>query len=111
VVVYAQHYRLNLWSDFTYFLDDPVNGDQFEQAEDRWIYGGSGSRAIRPWGPDWSVTVVAETRFDDIDSIGLYHTRARQRLTADRQDKVQELSGALWSDANWHLGPGGSARL
>ncbi len=32
---------LNLWSNFTYFLDDPVNGDQFEQADERWIFGGS----------------------------------------------------------------------
>ena len=30
-VAYVQRYDLNLWSNFTYFLDDPVNGDQFEQ--------------------------------------------------------------------------------
>jgi hypothetical protein len=33
---YAVRYKLNLFSDFTYFLDDPVRGDQFEQADDRW---------------------------------------------------------------------------
>ena len=32
--------RLNLFSNFTYFLDDPVNGDQFEQAERRTAAGG-----------------------------------------------------------------------
>ena len=35
-------YKLNLISNFTYFLSDPVNGDQFEQADDRNIYGGQG---------------------------------------------------------------------
>ena len=40
-VVYAQRYRLNLFSNFTYFLDDPVNGDQFEQVDQRWVYGGA----------------------------------------------------------------------
>lgn len=30
---YALKYRLDLYSNFTYFLDDPVNGDQFEQAD------------------------------------------------------------------------------
>ena len=32
--------RLNLFSNFTYFLDDPDNGDQFEQAEHRVTTGG-----------------------------------------------------------------------
>jgi hypothetical protein len=34
------HNRLNLYSNFTYFLDDPDDGDQFEQAEDRIAVGG-----------------------------------------------------------------------
>ena len=37
--VYAIDYSLNLISNFTYFMDDPVNGDQFIQADDRNIYG------------------------------------------------------------------------
>ena len=38
--VYMIDYELNLWSNFTYFLDDEINGDQFEQVDDRRIYGG-----------------------------------------------------------------------
>ena len=41
-------YRLNLFSNFTYFLDDPVNGDQFEQADDRNVIGWTGSWTKRP---------------------------------------------------------------
>ncbi len=32
-------YKFNLYSDFTFFLNDPVNGDEINQAEDRNIYG------------------------------------------------------------------------
>lgn len=105
LVVYAQRYRLNLWSNFTYFLDDPVNGDQFEQAERRWIFGGSAARAWRPADSPWSLSAGVETRFDDIGSIGLYRTRARARLSTDRQDKVREWSGAGWATAEWSQGP------
>ena len=42
--VYAIYYDLDLYSNFTYFLDNPVNGDQFNQAEERWIFGGNLAR-------------------------------------------------------------------
>ncbi len=102
-VIYAQSYRLKLWSDFTYFLDDPVNGDQFEQAEQRVILGGSKSHA---WSlsADWTLRAGADVRFDDIGRIGLYHTRARQILSTVRQDAVQQLSSAVWSSLDWTSG-------
>ena len=39
ITVYGFYYDLNLFSDFTYFLDDPVKGDQFEQQDRRWVAG------------------------------------------------------------------------
>jgi hypothetical protein len=39
VTAYGFYYDLNLFSDFTYFLDDPVKGDQFEQQDRRWVAG------------------------------------------------------------------------
>ena len=39
---YAIRSKLNLFSNFTFFLDDPVDGDQFEQAERRTV--------VRPGG-------------------------------------------------------------
>ncbi|WP_430418211.1 TonB-dependent receptor [Phenylobacterium sp.] len=103
LVVYAQRYRVNLWSNFTYFLDDPVNGDQFEQAEKRWILGASGFRTWRP-SETLTVRVGAETRLDDIGAIGLYRTRDRQRLSTDRQDDLTEWSAGAWGAATWAAG-------
>jgi hypothetical protein len=101
---YVQYYRLNLWSNFTYFLDDPVNGDQFEQAERRWI---GGSAVSKTWSPSeaWTYAAGLETRYDHIGSIGLYRTRARTRLSTDREDQVDQWSGAAWGEAAWRAGP------
>ena len=41
---YGFYYDLDLFSNFTYFLDDPVRGDQFEQAEERFVAGGEAAR-------------------------------------------------------------------
>ena len=36
---YVQRYGVQLFHNFTYFLNDPENGDQFEQFENRWTTG------------------------------------------------------------------------
>src|SRR5260370_37688830 len=36
---YVIRSSLQLFNDFTYFLDDPVNGDQFRQIDRRTVYG------------------------------------------------------------------------
>ena len=46
VSAFMEHYRLQLWSNFTFFELRPATGDQFEQAEDRNIVGG---QAVRGW--------------------------------------------------------------
>ena len=38
-LAYAVDYQLDLFSNFTYFTDHE-NGDQFEQFDDRRVYGG-----------------------------------------------------------------------
>lgn len=85
---YVIDYRLRLWSNFTYFLDDPVNGDQFEQLDERRIYGFSLSQQWQRGRSRWRVGM--EGRFDDIDRLGLFRTRARQRLGTVRDDAVEE---------------------
>ena len=98
---YAIDYDLNLWSNFTYFLDDENSGDQFEQVDDRMIYGGqlSYSQDGTLAGHAMSNRFGVELRIDDIDEVGLYHTQARQRLGVTRSDQVTESSiGAYWEN-------------
>ena len=93
-------YRLNLFSNFTYFLDDPVNGDQFEQADRRWITGGrlAHRHGFDLGGRQASITVGALTRRDDIGTIGLYHTAARERLGTVREDAVRQSSVGVFAE-------------
>ena len=37
---YGQYYQLDLFSNFTFFLNDPVNGDQIEQSDRNRIVAG-----------------------------------------------------------------------
>src|ERR1700683_2004007 len=39
ITLYGFYYDLDLFSDFTYFLNDPAKGDQFEQQDRRWVAG------------------------------------------------------------------------
>ncbi|WP_421739504.1 TonB-dependent receptor [Caulobacter sp.] len=104
-VVYVQRYRLDLWSNFTYFLDDPANGDQFQQVDQRWVYGGSLTKrwAGEPGG--WTFRTGLSARLDDIGKVGLYRTTARVRRATVRQDRLTEWSAALWGEAARRIGP------
>ena len=39
-IAYGLYYDLDLFSDFTYFLVDPVHGDQIDQQDNRFVFGG-----------------------------------------------------------------------
>jgi hypothetical protein len=43
---YAVRSAFNLWSDFTFFLQDPIHGDQFHQHETRTLAGGDASYTL-----------------------------------------------------------------
>jgi hypothetical protein len=104
-VAYAVDYELDLFSNFTYFLDHPDTGDQFEQRDDRNIYGVEAThRWFARWFPVDSENLVGlQGRFDDIHTIGLYHTEARRRLSTTREDAVRQASGAVFfqNDTPW----------
>lgn len=91
VVAYANYYDLNLFSDFTYFLDDPVNGDQFEQKDRRVVLGASVSQTWRYklLGFDTENTVGLQERTDFVRN-GLFHTDDKVRLSTTRADHLTE---------------------
>ncbi len=101
-LVWHQRYRLNLYSNFTFFTD-PVNGDQFEQAERRNATGFSGSHAITHYVNDLpSVTTFGvQLRQDRVDPLGLYLTTARVRHTTVREDAVRQTSFGLYAENSY----------
>lgn len=94
---YLIDYRLQLYSNFTYFLDDPVSGDQFEQLDERRVIGGAWSHLWLAGGVEHTVGVQA--RHDAIDAVGLFNTTARVRTNTVRLDSVEQTSAGLYYQA------------
>jgi hypothetical protein len=97
--------RLNLFSNFTYFLDDPIDGDQFEQAESRISAGGRASyrRLGHVLGRHTESAVGVQVRRDWLDPVGLYRTAGRQRLSTTREDEVGQTMAGVYgqSEIEW----------
>lgn len=104
---YAFGYGLDLFSNFTYFLDDPENGDQFEQRDDRFVFGGRAShtRSATLFDRRSQVTVGGEVRRDAIAGVGLYRTVARRRLSTIREDGVGQTSGGAYAEVQTQWSP------
>jgi hypothetical protein len=100
LTVYAFYYRLNLFSNFTYFLTDRVNGDQFEQIDRRFVSGGDLKRiSDRIWfGKNVENTVGVQIRNDIIPHSGLDHTANRQVLDVEIDDRIEEFSAGVYAN-------------
>lgn len=97
VNAYVIRNQLDLYSNFTYFLDDPVNGDQFNQKDKRVV---SGINASHTWnakllGRESENTIGLQLQNDNIYN-GLYNTVAQQRIGTTRQDHIVESSAGLY---------------
>jgi hypothetical protein len=101
---YVINSSLRLYNNFTYFLDDPINGDQFSQMDRRTVYGLNASHAfdVRVGGIETQTRVGLQTRGDDI-RVGLFKTLQREALSTVREDSVREGNVGLWADttARW----------
>ena len=101
---YALYYRLNLFSNFTYFLDDPVDGDQFNQRDRRGVFGLTADRTspVAWLGQKTTVTVGLQLRDDLIGELALRRTAQRALLGPIRADEVHEASAGAFAHANTH---------
>jgi len=89
ITAYGLYYDLNLFSDFTYFLTDPIRGDQFEQQDKRWVAGLDARHTIfSEWvGRKVENTFGVQVRNDWIHN-GLYQAEDRKRV-----DKTDSSTG------------------
>ena len=98
---YVLHYKLDLWSTFTYFLKDPVYGDQMLQHDDRTVYGFKASKT-------WFSTLAAmpmtnvvgvQARVDDIGDVGISPSFERRIIGITQDAGVVEGSGAVYAES------------
>jgi hypothetical protein len=81
LMAYVVRYRFTLFSNFTFFKDDPVHGDEIEQDDSR-TTGGVDLRYRKHdhyLGGQFTTSLGAQVRLDSIDN-ALYHDVARERL-------------------------------
>ena len=88
---YAIDYRLKLFSNFTYALERPNQGDQFSQQDRRFIVGLTASHAIdHPLGGLPARSEFGVTLRHDRIRVGLFDTVGRDVTGTTRDDKVRE---------------------
>jgi outer membrane receptor protein involved in Fe transport len=83
---YAQYYRLDLYTNFTFFQTDPVNGDGMIQSDRRVMYGGDLGYKQRGevFGLPSIGTIGLQSRVDDIHArLGTQTKRAVTGTTTD----------------------------
>lgn len=103
---YVINNRLELFSNFTYFLDDPLHGDQFAQPDRRVTSGFDVSHSWHDHMDDmaWSTTLGLQAQNDNIFN-ALQHTQARQVLATVRADHIVETSAALYLQQRLRVTP------
>ena len=106
--LYGIYYDLDLFSNFTYRLNDPVRGDQFEQAEQRAVLGGELARScdrLSLLGYETELTSGLQVRSDWIHGIGLHATERRNVVSTIREDDVTQNSVGIFGEATTRWTP------
>jgi hypothetical protein len=103
---YVQRYGVQLFHNFTYFLNDPINGDQFEQFEKRWTSGAKLThRRLMHFGEKHTENAFGVDLRNDMvgGPLSLYLTRATERLETVRADDVNQVSVGMFgeSEVEW----------
>jgi hypothetical protein len=89
LMAYGLYSEMALYSNFTYFLNDPVRGDQFAQPDQRWTSGLKASHTFfhQLGAADSETTLGLQIRNDTIEN-GLLLTQARVSYDTVRADDV-----------------------
>jgi outer membrane receptor protein involved in Fe transport len=98
---FYSNYNFELYSNFTFFLRDSINGDQIRQKERRNLFGyvGSFSREFSVGKTRWATTLGAQYRQDITNGTELSHTKDRT-ITLEQLNygNINELNAGLYAD-------------
>lgn len=92
---YYSRYNFSLFSNFTFYLNDPVNGDEIHQAEKRNLFGYVSKIDKKYFFSSWSLHsfYAAGIRYDETDSSMLSHVVKREFLNYDKLGNIKEING------------------
>ena len=97
VQAYYTRYILQLYSDFTFFLNNPVQGDGIEQDDNRQMFGGHAdySYKVPVAAGDWVSTFGVESR-NDSDLADLWNQQDRVRISSVSISDIWEQSVGVY---------------
>lgn len=103
---YFSRYNFKLFSNFTFFLDDPEKGDMIEQTDDRTIIGLNSEYKFTHHISSLQVntTFGGGFRSDDI-SVRLWHSPNRRRITQRVNSDIIERNLFLWTQEEIIISP------
>ena len=101
---YAVSYKFKLFSNFTFFARDGLNGDGIEQTDDRTLLGADvgSSKTLRYGRSEFRTAFGIQSRLDVIDN-ALYDQRSRERLRRRNDASVAESAIALYVEEDARL--------
>ena len=103
--VYGFYYSLSLFSNFTFFLDNPELGDQFQQYERRWMTATDISHQwkSRLFEDCMLHKAGIQVRNDDIPVVALRNSVARNTYNTVREDSVNQTLSSIYyiNEAQW----------
>lgn len=106
--LFYSHYKFELYSNFTFFKEDPVNGDQIRQKENRHItgYNLSYQQDHALAGKKTQFSTGLQARYDRINDIELSRTKNRTQTTASiTLGDIQELNAGVFIQDKIILNP------
>ncbi len=104
--MYLSRYHFKLFSNFTFFRDDPINGDMIEQTDARQIVGlNNRFKFFHGLGPVMATTTLGGGfRSDDIE-VSLWRSPGRRRLERRVDATIGERNLFLWTQEEMAFGP------
>ncbi len=111
--LFFNRYKFNLYSDFTFFLNDAVNGDEINQAEERNITGFSSKLKQKYFFNKWTLTSTdgIGIRHDATDESKLTNVVKRQFLSYIKLGDIKETNAYAFTQqqatfGNWVIDAG-----
>ena len=103
--LYASSYYMSLINNPTYFLNNPADGDEFEQEDERRLFGGSLRKSSESeiFGLPATQTVGVDVRYDDVNELNLFNTISQRRVSSIREDEAEEFSTGVFAESQISL--------
>ncbi|RKE94795.1 TonB-dependent receptor [Ichthyenterobacterium magnum] len=104
---FYSHYAFELYSNFTFFLEDPVNGDQIKQKENRNIFGANTTLNYTTYlgNTELNLTTGLGVRHDTTDDVELSRTLNRTTTLQNIQlGDINQTNIDVFVNAEFELG-------